>query len=92
MADIWNDLFDGNESHVMRLKSNLFGQVVDQAKVLNETMTQSDIAKLLKLKQPHVSDILHGRMSRFSLEKVIELAERLNMEVYITTKMKDAVG
>lgn len=92
MSDVWNDLFDGSESVVNRTKSTIFGYVFDQIKILNETKTQTDIAKILKLKQPHVSEILQGRMSRLSLEKLIELAERLELVVELTVHKKAANG
>jgi predicted XRE-type DNA-binding protein len=46
-------------------------------------LTQKKLATLLGISQPHVSQLLGGKISRFSVEKLIVFAERLGADVEI---------
>jgi predicted XRE-type DNA-binding protein len=49
-------------------------------------MTQSEIAPLLGLDQPKVSNLMRGRLAGFSLERLFSILNRLghNIEVHIS--------
>jgi predicted XRE-type DNA-binding protein len=51
-------------------------------------LTQGEAAKLLKLDQPKVSAILSGRLSGFSLERLLLLLILLDRDVEIRIKKK----
>ncbi|MCX6111236.1 MAG: XRE family transcriptional regulator [Proteobacteria bacterium] len=51
-------------------------------------MTQKKLATLLGITQPHVSQFLSGKISRFSVEKLIEFAEKLGADVRIVVRQK----
>jgi predicted XRE-type DNA-binding protein len=53
-----------------------------------QDLTQKALAALLGISQPHVSQLLGGKISRFSVEKLIEFAERLGAEVRIVVRQK----
>ena len=50
--------------------------------------TQKKTADYLDLKQPHVSDLSRGRLSRFSVERLLYLLDKLERHVTITVRRK----
>lgn len=44
-------------------------------------MTQADAAKRLKVSQPRVSDLTRGKISRFSLDKLVDMLSDAGFEV-----------
>jgi predicted XRE-type DNA-binding protein len=51
-------------------------------------LNQADAAKLLGVDQPKVSSIMNGRLSGFSLERLIHFLNVLGREVQIVVKQK----
>ncbi len=48
--------------------------------------SQAELQDLLKESQPRVSDFLRGKITKFSLETLMEYAERLGMRPQIKTE------
>jgi predicted XRE-type DNA-binding protein len=48
--------------------------------------TQAELQELLNESQPRVSDFLRGKVTKFSLETLVEYAERLGMRPQIQTE------
>lgn len=79
-GDVFEDLGypDAGER---RLKVRLAMEI---NKVLERrALTQSAAAKILCLRQPHVSDIARYRLNRFSAERLMEFLARLGNDVEI---------
>ena len=51
-------------------------------------LTQSQAAKILKLTQPKVSNLINGKLSMFSLEHLFQLLNALEKDVEIIIKPK----
>jgi len=51
-------------------------------------LNQADAAKLLGVDQPKVSNIMNGRLSGFSLERLIHFLNVLGREVQIVVRQK----
>jgi predicted XRE-type DNA-binding protein len=68
------------------LKAQLASQI--QRFVEQKGMTQSEIAPLLGLDQPKVSNLMCGRLGSFSVERLFGILNRLghNIEVRISKK------
>lgn len=49
-------------------------------------LTQAQLAKLLHVSQPRVSDLLRGRLHLFSLETLIDMLGRLEVQVRLVMK------
>jgi predicted XRE-type DNA-binding protein len=47
-------------------------------------MSQTQAAKQLGLKQPDVSLLLRGRLGKFSLQRLLEMARDLGCDIHIT--------
>ena len=54
-----------------------------KAAIKDRGLTQAQAADLLKLKQPDVSDLTRGKLSRFSMERLERLLNALDLEVRI---------
>jgi predicted XRE-type DNA-binding protein len=63
-------------------KARLAQQVL--AVMREEGLTQIQVAERMGIDQPQVSRITRGQLKDFSLEKLIELVRRLNMDVKIS--------
>lgn len=53
-------------------------------------LTQAKAAGLLGLRQPDVSLLMRGRLSRFSTDRLIQLLNRLDRDVEIVVKRKSS--
>lgn len=83
--NVWDALADtAGEAANMRAKTELMRQIADIIK--KQTLTQTEAAKLCGVTQPRVNDILRGRISRFSLDALVNIAAALGQEVHIELK------
>ncbi len=53
-------------------------------------LTQAAAAKILRLRQPHVSDLVRYRLNRFSVERLMELLTLLGKDVEIRITQRPA--
>ena len=83
--NVWDALADtAGEAANMRAKTELMRQIA--AIVKKQTVTQAEAAKRCGITQPRVNDILRGRISRFSLDALVNIAAALGQEVHIELK------
>jgi predicted XRE-type DNA-binding protein len=54
-----------------------------QDKIEKGKWSQPEVAKLLGISQPRVSDLMRGKLSKFSLEMLMGFLERMGEEVRI---------
>jgi predicted XRE-type DNA-binding protein len=48
-------------------------------------VTQSDAAKRLDITQPRLNDLLRGRIDKFSLDALVDIASRAGLSVRVKT-------
>lgn len=46
-------------------------------------ITQSEAAKRLRITQPRLNDLLHGRIDKFSLDALVNIASRAGLSVRV---------
>jgi predicted XRE-type DNA-binding protein len=86
-ASVWDALADTpGESANLRLRSGLMRQIA--AIVESNEWTQAEAAERCGVTQPRINDLLRGRMSRFSLDALVNIAAALGRK--ITVKVEDA--
>ncbi len=62
-------------------------------RVLKERgLTQAKAAKLLKVSQPRISDLVRGRVDLFSIDALVEMLARLDISVTLRTKASPRVA
>ena len=65
-----------------KLRAELHANVIKVA----SRYSQSELQDLLNESQPRVSDFLRGKITKFSLETLVEYAQRLGMRPQIKTE------
>jgi len=89
MAKIKGDIFDnlglGNaEASELKMRADILDAILRV--VRRNRLTQKQLIVILDDHQPNVSDLLNGKIAKFSLEKLLRFADRLGIEATIRTK------
>jgi predicted XRE-type DNA-binding protein len=76
--------FSPAEALEIKIKAEIYHDLLNY--IREQEYAQSELGVLLGLHQPDVSNLLNGRVSKFSVGKLIKLAGKLNLgaEVKIT--------
>jgi len=84
-GDIFDDLgFSAEETLEAKIKSDIWQALVQH--IDRHALTQAQLVTMLKLHQPDVSNLLKGKISRFSITKLIQFAGRLNLNTQVKVK------
>jgi predicted XRE-type DNA-binding protein len=59
---------------------------------LGRKLTQAQAAKLLGVTQPRVSDLVRGRLHRFSIDALVEMLARAGVKVHLSTERGSRVA
>jgi predicted XRE-type DNA-binding protein len=87
-GDIFDDLgFSPEETLEAKIKAEIWQALMGH--IDRHTMTQARLAAVLKVHQPDVSNLIKGKISRFSITKLIQFAVRLNLSAEIRVKASD---
>lgn len=79
-GNIFIDLrFSEEEAAELSIKACLFRKL--QQALTERELSQAELAQKLIIKQPHVSEILNGKMSGFSTERIAKYLLRLNYDI-----------
>jgi predicted XRE-type DNA-binding protein len=86
-ASVWDALTDTPERAAnLRARSELMGQV---AQLVNDGgWSQVEAAEHCRVTQPRISDLLRGRVSRFSIDALVNIATALGRTVHIKLQAK----
>jgi predicted XRE-type DNA-binding protein len=72
-ASVWDAIADTPEQAAnLRLRSELMDKIV--ALIEAQSWTQLEVAKHCGLTQPRINDLLRGRISRFSLDALVNIS------------------
>ena len=84
-GNVFRDLgFTDEESAHLLVRSDLMIQV--QKLIAARRLTQVQVAKLLRVTQPRVSDLLRGRIDLFSTDTLLDMLARLGVRVRFVLK------
>ncbi len=79
-GDVFVDLgFSPAESRNLRLQSQMITAL--RKFIEKEGLTQADAAKRLKVSQPRISELTRGKISRFSLDTLVNMLTDAGLEV-----------
>ena len=80
-ASVWDALADTPEQAAnLRARSDLMRQIT--AIVRQNHWTQAEAAQRCGVTQPRMNDLLRGRVSRFSLDALVNIATAMGREVH----------
>ena len=81
-ASVWDALADTPEQAAnMRARAALMRQISELIK--SSDWTQTEAAKRSGITQPRVNDLLRGRVSRFSLDALVNIATAIGRRVHV---------
>lgn len=84
-GDVFRDLgFSPAEARNLRLRSELMTAL--RHYIEREGLTQADAAKRLKVSQPRISDLTRGKLSRFSLDTLVNMLTDAGIDVVVKIK------
>lgn len=79
-ASVWDAIEDTPEAAAhMRLRSELMMAV--EREVRGWGLTQAEAARRLGVTQPRLNDLLRGKITKFSLDALVDLAARAGLAV-----------
>lgn len=84
-ANAFEDLgFEPKEAEHLRIRADL---MIELSKLIaDSSLTQTAAAALLGVSQPRISDLVQGKIERFSVDTLIEMLGRAGVSVKFSTK------
>src|SRR5574341_2518791 len=84
-GNVFRDLgFPSDEAEHLLVRSDLLIKV--QKLSASRHLKQAEVAKILRVTQPRVSDLLRGRIDLFSTDALIDMLARLGVRVRLVLK------
>ena len=84
-GNVFRDLgFSNEESEHLLVRADLLIQV--QKVIASRGLKQAEAARVLRVTQPRVSDLLRGRIDLFSTDALIDMLARLGVGVRVVVK------
>jgi len=84
-GNVFRDLgFSADEAEHLLIRADLLIQL--QKAITARRLTQAKAARLLRVTQPRVSDLLRGRIDLFSTDSLIDMLARLDVHVRVVVK------
>lgn len=82
-GNVLEDLgFSEEEIREIEIKRNLWVPIRDAIEA--QKLTQAQLARMLQIHQPDVSLLLRGQIARFSITRLLQFANRLQLAVTVT--------
>jgi predicted XRE-type DNA-binding protein len=82
-ANVWDAIADTPEEAAnLTLRSDLMDEI--EAIVEANGWTQKEAAKRCGVTQPRINDLLRGRISKFSIDALVNIAAALGRKVRVT--------
>jgi predicted XRE-type DNA-binding protein len=88
-GNVFEDLgFDVAEAENLKLRAQLMREL--ESLIHNKRLTQSDAAELLGIHQSRISDLVRGKIDRFSIDMLVKLLAKAGRHVEIKIKRQAA--
>jgi len=88
-GNVFEDLgFDSAEAENLKLRAQLMQEL--EKLIHAERLTQNEAAELLNIQQSRVSDLVRGKIDRFSIDTLVKLLARAGRQVQMTVKRRAA--
>jgi predicted XRE-type DNA-binding protein len=84
-SSVWDAIEDNPETaENMKLRSSLMSGL--RAQLIRSGLSQTQIAKLLGVTQPRVSDLLRGKINLFGLDALVNMAAAAGIQVRLSLR------
>ncbi|NJP03506.1 XRE family transcriptional regulator [Pseudomonas sp. hsmgli-8] len=88
-TSVWDALVDSpDEAENLRLRSKLMRVLTKTVRSWN--LSQKDAARQLHVTQPRLSELLNGKIDKFSLDALVNMLASADLEIDFTVKKKAA--
>ena len=88
-GNVFEDLgFDSSEAEHLKLRAQLMREL--ETVIHTKRLTQSEAAELLGIHQSRVSDLVRGKIDRFSIDMLVKLLAKTGRQVEIRVKRQAA--
>lgn len=81
-ASVWDAIEKPKEAASLKARAEVAHALIGE--IERRSLTQSRAAALLGVTQPRISDLMRGRLNLFSLDTLVEMAERVGFRVGVT--------
>lgn len=76
--------FSASEASALKIKAEILSAILEHVRA--KGYTQAQLVDILDEYQPSVSNLLKGRISQVSIEKLLRYADRLHLETSIAVR------
>jgi predicted XRE-type DNA-binding protein len=80
--------FSASEASALKIKAEILSAILEY--VRGKGYSQAQLVDILDEYQPSVSNLLKGRISQVSIEKLLRYADRLRLETSVSIRAIDA--
>jgi predicted XRE-type DNA-binding protein len=88
-ASVWDAIEDSAvEAVSMKLRAELANEIIER--VRSRKLTQAKAANLIGVTQPRISDLMRGRLDLFSLDALVDMADRVGLRTRMVVSPKRA--
>ena len=85
-GNVFEDLgFPTEEARILLLKTDM--KIAIEREMNRRKITPKELGQVLDIQQPQVSDLLTGKVSKMTIDKLTKYALRLGLNVELKTKM-----
>lgn len=78
--------FPPAEAEHLRIRADLMLEV--ERLIAARGFTQAEAAKVLHVTQPRISDLMRGKIDRFSIDTLVEMLSRAGADVTIKVRLR----
>ena len=82
--------FSASEASALKIKAEILSAILEHVRA--KGYTQSQLVEILDEYQPSVSNLIKGRVSQVSIEKLLRYADRLHLQTSIAIRPIDGRG
>ena len=88
---MWDAIADTpQEAENLRLRSELMDKIT--ALIAQNNWKQAEAASRYGVTQPRINELLRGRISRFSLDGLVNIAAALGRRVHVELELAESIG
>lgn len=88
-GNIFKDLgFSHEESDKLTIKANLMVQI--EKIIKDKGITQDEASKLMGVSRPRVSDVMRGKIDKFTIDALVDMLTKAGMHVSVTVEHEAA--
>jgi predicted XRE-type DNA-binding protein len=86
-TDVFDDLgFSKAEAAALKIKAKILTALL--GRIRQQRYTQARLAEILDDYQPNISNLLNGKISKMSIEKLLSYAQRMDLDAEIILKFR----